>query len=462
MRFGRLLPALSVSVAAGALIVLTGTGAAATQPGRSAPAAITWNLAAPAALDSATRASLVTQRGARNYAGPNCPGKGWNCTTSTRVLQISTNHGQNRVDCSSGATITQEPQSCLIEQTGTNNLAYCYQRTNSSAAAQTCVITQTGRINVAHVNQSVHASNSDTQSATQTAEVNQTSSGSGYQSGNQSSIDQAVKQSTGNSNQVPSELQMQDADQTATVKQTAEGRADNYSHVHQSQWLSARNALTQKQNTLGGPDCVAGFPFSPNACAHIEQSGINGHITSFLKQKIKEDAKTNAVATQQQGSFSGGIDGYVHQDTVSGRSRNHADQHKGQDLDAPSGSSQTQYDPLRCCGTASQIGGSNNAEQVRQSSTQDASDGNAFQMIAILGESFSPEGRCSVSQRASNNSDSATNDASAEPCTPPLVLATVCTSDDGEGACTAQTVEDGCVDPFCDSTIQRVFAKPKG
>ena len=32
---------------------------------------------------------VVIQRGARNYAGPNCPGAAWNCTTSTRVVQIS-------------------------------------------------------------------------------------------------------------------------------------------------------------------------------------------------------------------------------------------------------------------------------------------------------------------------------------------------------------------------------------
>ena len=32
---------------------------------------------------------IVIQRGARNYAGPRCPGKGWNCTTSKRVVQIS-------------------------------------------------------------------------------------------------------------------------------------------------------------------------------------------------------------------------------------------------------------------------------------------------------------------------------------------------------------------------------------
>src|SRR5262245_30582495 len=31
---------------------------------------------------------IVIQRGARNYAGPHCPGKGWTCTTSKRVVQI--------------------------------------------------------------------------------------------------------------------------------------------------------------------------------------------------------------------------------------------------------------------------------------------------------------------------------------------------------------------------------------
>jgi len=453
---------LSVSVAAGALIVLTGTGAAATQPGRSAPAAITWNLAAPKALDSATRASLVTQRGARNYAGPNCPGKGWNCTTSTRVLQISTNNGQNRVECSSGATITPTPQSCVIVQTGTNNLAYCIQRTNSSAAAQTCEITQTGSTNVAHVNQSVDASNSDTQSATQTAEVNQTSSCSCHRGGNLSLIVQSVKQSTGNSNQVPSALQMQDADQTATVEQTAAGRGGNYSAVHQSQRLSARDALIQNQNTQGGgPDCVAGFPASPNACANIDQSGIDGHNTSFLKQTIKEDAKTNAVATQQQGSFSGGIDGYVHQDTVTGRSWNDANQDKRQDLDAPSGSSQTQYDPLRCCGTASQIGGSNNSEQIGQNSTQAASEDDALQQIALLGESVSPTGSCSVTQHAKNSSDEATNSASLDPC-PFLQLATFCSSGDGCTAFEPVTNPPFCISCDLFSVNQLVLAKPNG
>ena len=44
--------------------------------------------AKPASASSTPRAvghpganGLVRQVGLRNYAGPNCPGKGWNCTT---------------------------------------------------------------------------------------------------------------------------------------------------------------------------------------------------------------------------------------------------------------------------------------------------------------------------------------------------------------------------------------------
>jgi hypothetical protein len=361
-------------------------------------------------------------------------------------------------------------------QTGSNNLAWCHQRTDSSAADQNCSITQTGKRNLAYINQSVHASDSDTQSATQTAVVDQRSRGSGFLVGNLSFIDQSVKQSTGPSlgddadeddngpvpSSAPSAEQTQDAHQTAEVTQSAEGKGDNYSHVHQSERLSAKNALIQNQNTLGGPDCVGGFPFDPNACADIDQSAEGGNNTSQLKQTIRENAKTHAVASQQQGSFGGGLDAKVHQDTSTGRSRSNADQSKRQDQDAAPGSSQLQYDPVRCCGTASQVGGSGNSEQIDQSSTQAASDANAQQHLAVLGESFSPNGSCSVSQQASNNSASTPNSGEANPCAPPLVLVTTCTSDDGEGSCTPVTVEDGCVTPFCNDFSDLVYAKPNG
>jgi hypothetical protein len=39
---------------------------------------------------------LVIQRGARNYAGANCPGAGWSCTSTAHpVVQIASAGGQN-------------------------------------------------------------------------------------------------------------------------------------------------------------------------------------------------------------------------------------------------------------------------------------------------------------------------------------------------------------------------------
>ena len=46
---------------------------------------------------------VVVQRGHKNYAGPYCPGKGWNCTRATRVVQIATDSGQNSFVCTPAA-----------------------------------------------------------------------------------------------------------------------------------------------------------------------------------------------------------------------------------------------------------------------------------------------------------------------------------------------------------------------
>jgi len=468
---------LSVSVAASALIVLAGTGAAATQPGRSAPAAITASLAAPAALDATGRATLVTQRGARNYAGPNCPGKGWNCTTSTRVLQIATNGGQNKVECTRPFTLTSAAQSCVIVQGPNNahNSAKCNQRTNSSTAEQYCSIKQTGRRNTASIDQSVHASGSDGQSATQTAIVDQTSNGGD----NRSDIDQSVKQSTsgggddeddddddnGNGRPVIAQ-QTQDADQTATVVQEAAGSGKNSSRVFQSQRLTAKGAEEQLQNagTDSSTDCAPdGGGNEPDSCTNIRQSSASGKNDSLLKQSIDEHAKTHVLgANQQQGELHGGIDAEVHQDTASGSSTNRVDQDKRQRLSAPENASQTQYDPVRCCGLDSQLGGTGNSERINQSSKQAASGQFALQLLELIGESRSPTGSCAISQHASNNSDSTPNSASQDPC-PFLVLTTSCASgggdNEGGGLCTPAdpiTTPPGC--EYCDVT----FVDPNG
>jgi hypothetical protein len=115
----------------------------------------------------------VIQRGARNYAGPRCPGAGWNCTTARRVLQTG---GENRVECSPGTASSEEGmQRCEIVQdnpTGRNE-ARCKESLTADTAAQICTIMQTGIENKAHVDQAITARGGPAQDASQTATVTQ-------------------------------------------------------------------------------------------------------------------------------------------------------------------------------------------------------------------------------------------------------------------------------------------------
>src|SRR4029450_2767982 len=82
-----LLCAAAVLVTAGGL---TSSAGAAAQTS-AAPARLSTQAAAAKYLRSLgiDPAGVVVQRGSKNYAGPSCPGAGWNCTKATRVLQIS-------------------------------------------------------------------------------------------------------------------------------------------------------------------------------------------------------------------------------------------------------------------------------------------------------------------------------------------------------------------------------------
>ena len=111
---------------------------------------------------------VVVQRGRKNYAGPRCPGKGWTCTKSHRVLQFSTaNTSVNTVVCSAtggGGSVSSNAgsttASCTIVQvsTGGNNNATCtenWSTTITASLTQNCSIKQTSGsgANTATVNQ---------------------------------------------------------------------------------------------------------------------------------------------------------------------------------------------------------------------------------------------------------------------------------------------------------------------
>lgn len=415
--------AVLATIATVAMVLAGASSAAQPRPGH-VPGVAGW--------------TVVKQVGKRNYAGPNCPGRGWNCTTAKRVLQIATEGGQNKAECTpslgSGLAVDGSSQSCVIVQSSPSNTARCVERSTAAGAAQSCDITQTGADNKAFVDQSIEQKDDSTQSGTQWAKVTQGPAAGDISSSNDLHLSQDAKQEA-----KTGDTQMQDVYQSAVVSQTAAGGGKNESHGDQSQLQKAFGGSMQSQDAGGGSplaDCASGFPFVPNACANVFQHSGSGKNENHLRQFINQDANSSGVATQSQGAFSGGLDGAVHQETdpgSSGSSKNHANQSKLQKVSAAAGSFQTQIDPISCCNFASQLGGTGNTEDIDQSSKLEATEPAAGQFVQQLGVSVHPDGdgTCMVNQHATVNTDSTTNSASFTPC-PFLLLATACT----EGECT--------------------------
>ena len=407
--------------------------------------------AKPASASSTPRAvghpganGLVRQVGLRNYAGPNCPGKGWNCTTATRVLQIATVGGSNSAAC----TTILIP--CSITQSGTTNTARCTQSSGAvPTVTESCTINQTGATNYAFVTQSISQSIGLTQTGKQIANVTQ----SGGSVLNKLQLSQTGNQSTKTS--LPSTTQSQDVFQSAVVVQCVgtlaasvcapSGAGTNYSGMTQSQLQKAyARGTVQNQNTANLPgdfaDCVplsADTPLSPgnpNMCANVRQTSDAGTNENHLRQSINEDENSTGQATQQQGHDDGGLDGQVHQATESASSLNDVNQSKNQHATAAAGSpTQVQFDPLWCCGFGSQEGGSGNTENINQSSALSASGPEPDQTSHLIGTSRTPDGTCTVSQHSSINQDSF-NISDTEPSCEFLTLQTDCTSG-SEGGC---------------------------
>lgn len=448
--------------------VLATIGAAAmVLAGASAAAGPPMGLSAAKGQIRTAGIAVVRQVGLRNYAGPNCPGKGWRCTTSTNVVQVATGAGAvNKAECTpslGGGTVGSggATQMCDIVQSGSSNNARCVQSSTMAGAVQSCVILQTGADNKAYVKQSVQQKDGSTQSASQSASVTQLGAVSDTNAKNDSKISQSARQTSRTG-----ATQIQNAYQSSIVEQTAKGSGKNDSAIAQSQAQKAYNGTTQSQNSAGSlpfADCAGSTPSAPNACANVMQHSIGGKNSSDLKQTIKESAQSKFVANQDQGSYSGGLEGQVHQDTVTGSSSDKAKQRKDLNAKAADSSSQTQIDPVRCCGTASQVGGSGNQEDIDQSSKLTAKgDSDPNQSVDLRGESVTPTGSCTVSQHASINGASTPNSASFNPC-PLLILETSCQGGfEGDSTCTAFPPYVGCgID--CIGRLPGVFfALPRG
>jgi hypothetical protein len=237
---------------------------------------------------------VVIQRGKRNYAGPNCPGRAWNCTTARQVVQISLDDDDDGNNDNGGGanTFSCEPSAgpdnpCVVIQPGTggNNYAECVQRTNDmSVVALSCSITQTNIMfgsNTARIEQDAnHSSAGGVQNVTETAVLTQTAVNGNNRAVVVQDVDLTMRGTTN---------QMQDAHQRAELDLLNQG-GDNSAVVRQTQDLFGEQIapiVDQRQNTLPDPgnDCVGiQEPESPNSCARINMNTGGGDNDLDLDQ----------------------------------------------------------------------------------------------------------------------------------------------------------------------------------
>ena len=351
--------------------------------------------------------SMVVQQGQLNYAGPNCPGAGWNCTAAAnRVVQLgsATHPSTNVVDCSPTVSVTvlgldecvivQSSALNLAETPTTLNSASCDIQSASGDSKQKCKIKQSSKKgnNSAEVRQRSTQRGGSPQTATLEASIEQMS-----ESGNNTAkITQTIQQ-TLDDRQTAAVTQTQNARQHATVQQTSMAgynSSDLQQYQYQDENAQSQASIDQQQNT--DPTLTTQ---GRNLHAEVTQtSTAAGNITSNLRQLITQNQNADSPpgcilpcsVTQIQSHGAGGLEGHVTQTTAAPgvmRSTSAQDERQTQDANTEGVLTQTQEGPEFCCAT--QTGGTPaNVNTVDQSNVQQNNTG--------IGQSTQQTGKCST------------------------------------------------------------------
>jgi hypothetical protein len=391
--------------------------------------------------------AAVIQRGARNYAGPSCPGMGWNCTTTTHpVVQVASAGGKNTFRCSTA--------SCAVVQVATNtlstNTAKCLKTTG---LGQSCTISQSSSNanNTAIVYEDATKVSGLTQTASSTASVTQRTTGSGatntacvYQNIN-------ITASTVSKTGTPVNVTLE-AHQSVTIKQDSASGANSatQSATPSLGGSCAGTAVTQQQtlkSIANGSGPITQNENAANSGANmtidVEQNqspgffgSASGPNSAVFSQKNTLTAIANSPPgkiSQTQSSVNGGLLGTVNQDS-SGVSTATTTQTETQCEDAakvslsscdtsdpdaseaPSSLTQIQYGPLhKGVGTATQTGGNtNDTFSIIQASTQDNDQGAGSQQTNLVQGDCSTPGNCTVDQTTTVNGQTTTNSDSGQ------------------------------------------------
>jgi hypothetical protein len=459
MTFKRLLGIAMAVFAVAVLVGSVGAGAART-PARHA-VDLSTNTKVRDYLRSLgiSPRGVVIQRGARNYAGPNCPGKAWTCTsTAHRVVQVASTGGKNVFRCSTArcavVQASETPLAIASEAPLAINTAKCIRTTGIT---QSCSISQTStgsNENQAIVVEIARKLAGLTQNASQTAQIVQRAD-----SGANTACVLQTTEIEGSTNVsakkgVPINVNL-GAHQSVTITQDSHNGVNTVTNASPSGTCDSGNPtppdlpnpLTQTQtlrSTAVGSGAITqnenAVDAGSNMSLDIKQNqsdtffgSATGANTAVFNQTntLTAIASTSGssppsgvLVSQTQSSMNGGVLATVNQDSTGVNTANATqtetqceDAHAGgpltcdRDTQDPPGYSltQTQYGPVKKGdGDSAQTGGNPGSTfTINQSSTQDNDTGNN-QTNVVQGD-CSTSGTCTVTQTTTVNGDSTTN-----------------------------------------------------
>jgi hypothetical protein len=434
---------------------------------------------------------LVIQRGARNYAGPNCPGAGWACTSTAHpVVQITAAGGRNTFFCTTG--------SCAVVQATTAKAATRTSRALTAAAAantakcnktsglmQSCVIDQTSATadNVAIVVERAKQASSVIQStsAQVSADITQKATGS---NNNQACVYQEITETLTptNAKKGASVITSLEGQQSVKIQQDAAPGNNTVQNAAAPPATAAcvSGPLTQTQTLTSRATGTAGITQNQNAGSYlnanvsldIKQNQSPGYIDSATTtgQNTAAFSQTNVLTaiantpgpsvSQTQSSPSGGIQASVNQFSH-GLSTASATQSETQCEDAapsglvacsttehdppfPPGLTQFQYGPVKNTGAKSPTAASRSLAFVRKDTgsiqsgnSQDTftinqtstqyNDTGANQTNQVQG-ACTTSGNCTVTQTTNVDGQTTTNTQSGQNVTTNITCTgTTCT-----------------------------------
>jgi hypothetical protein len=384
---------------------------------------------------------FVIQRGIRNYAGANCPGKGWSCTSTAHpVVQIASAGGSNTFQCATASCAVVQVSAALIAPPpGGTNKATCIKTTGLN---QSCSISQTSSTanNRAIVYEKTAKMSGLTQTASATAQITQKATSSGantacvYQDINIDGSNGSAKKGT------PVSVNL-DAHQSISITQDSATGDNTVGNATPTGNCDEANPLTQTQTLTSGITGSASITQNENATdtganveLHIKQNQgpvFNTSASGANKSAFNQTNTLTAIAStpagpvnQTQSSPNGGLLATVNQFSH-GISASVANQTETQCEHAqttaasscstggaqPQGTTQVQYGPLRKdpAAPSTQSDNSANTFTVTQTSTQD-NDTGEDQNNTVQGDcSTSGAGGCTVTQNTDVNGDSSTN-----------------------------------------------------